>query len=937
MIRALAYASCPCVVVVGVLLTAGSSLLQAGGVRVLFDPNDRNVGPFPTDFLTVVDPRHATGLRVNLPLPPCEDEPSSCREVEAINRLDGFSPYPRTSIRFSEPVDLHTLGLGIHYVWLDSVTSGNTELHPSGHRTQINELVWDPGTHTAYFKPNEVLEQRRRLLLVVSQDVRDTQGDSVERDPAFEACVVAPATNYCDDLSEAVDSLDDPGRVVGAALFTTLSATEWLENARDQLVETRPQFRPLAQPNVVSLGGLRSITVQRETGAGNFVELVVPFPALSLPNLDRVALGEFQSPNYLGETQTIPDSTGMAPAALGTTTIPFHVLVPKAEPPATGYPVVVVSHGLGDNRLEGPTLIANGLAAEGFVTAVINSVGHGGGPNGVVRLEPVFGAPLEVSLGGRGVDLDADGTIEDDEGCIITKPVASGLRDCMRQTAVDLMQLVRVLRSGIDLEGDGGIPLDGDRIYFVGHSLGAPIGTLLLTVEPSIRVAALNAGGATAVNVIRRSETFRDIAVSFLAERQPPLLNKSSDFDDDYTRRNLPPHVITVPGALAIQTVFERAEWIQMPADSLAYAPYLSRAPLPGVAAKSILFQLARNDLTIRNTENSALVRAAAGRETTQVYLHDVARDAVEELAEDPHAYLVNEDLFGPGGRVAQATQAQIAAYFATEGEAVTDVNPLVSDLFETDVFEFPFVLPDHLGGDSELTAVSAASFTGPNLAVDSIATAFSPNLAQGTHAGDRRPLPTSLLESTVRIIDSAGTIHYGGFFFVSPMQSNFWIPPRVALGPAEIVGASGDGTISRGTTLVSQLAPALFTANASGEGAPAALLLRFRGSDQTAQQLVFDGSVPLGNREPLLLDFGLPDETVFLALFATGMRDGSEVRATIDGEAAPVSALMATEQFVGLDQLNVGPIPRSFIGRGVVELRVFVDGVPANVVLIRL
>ncbi len=54
--------------------------------------------------------------------------------------------------------------------------------------------------------------------------------------------------------------------------------------------------------------------------------------------------------------------------------------------------------------------------------------------------------------------------------------------------------------------------------------------------------------------------------------------------------------------------------------------------------------------------------------------------------------------------------------------------------------------------------------------------------------------------------------------------------------------------------------------------------------------------------------------------LAATGVTVGSP---TLDGGST--------------DQANLGPIPRSFIGRGIVELRLFIDGIPTNVVLLLL
>ena len=39
--------------------------------------------------------------------------------------------------------------------------------------------------------------------------------------------------------------------------------------------------------------------------------------------------------------------------------------------------------------------------------------------------------------------------------------------------------------------------------------------------------------------------------------------------------------------------------------------------------------------------------------------------------------------------------------------------------------------------------------------------------------------------------------------------------------------------------------------------------------------------------------------------------------------------------EFDGLDQANIGPLPRALIGRGTVEVRLIVDGKPANVVIV--
>ena len=50
-------------------------------------------------------------------------------------------------------------------------------------------------------------------------------------------------------------------------------------------------------------------------------------------------------------------------------------------------------------------------------------------------------------------------------------------RDGLRQTVVDLMQLVREIQVGVDVDGDGTADLDASRIYYFGQSFGGIYGT----------------------------------------------------------------------------------------------------------------------------------------------------------------------------------------------------------------------------------------------------------------------------------------------------------------------------------------------------------------------------------------------------------------------------------------------------------------------------
>jgi uncharacterized protein (TIGR03437 family) len=60
-----------------------------------------------------------------------------------------------------------------------------------------------------------------------------------------------------------------------------------------------------------------------------------------------------------------------------------------------------------------------------------------------------------------------------------------------------------------------------------------------------------------------------------------------------------------------------------------------------------------------------------------------------------------------------------------------------------------------------------------------------------------------------------------------------------------------------------------------------------------------------------------------------------SRVSATIGGEAVAVLFAGDQGQFAGLDQVNLGPVPRTLAGRGQVEIVVRVSGKASNAVTV--
>jgi len=232
------------------------------------------------------------------------------------------------------------------------------------------------------------------------------------------------------------------------------------------------------------------------------------------------------------------------------------------------------------------------------------------------------------------------------------------------------------------------------------------------------------------------------------------------------------------------------------------------------------------------------------------------------------------------------------------------------------------------------LAAVSAASFSGAMLAPESIASLFGAGLASATQVAGGLPLPTIIAGSQVVVRDAAGVARPAPLFFVSPTQVNLLIPAGTATGVATVKAVLNDGFVSCGLTTITNTAPGLFTANASGRGVGAAVALRVRPNGAQTYESVARFDPAQNIFVPVPIDLGPEGDQVFLILYGTGIRYHSglaNVTITIGGVA--VGALYAgpVTGLEGLDQVNA-LLPRSLMGRGEVEVVLTVDGKVANI-----
>jgi hypothetical protein len=591
--------------------------------------------PFPTNRHTVRDHTQATGLRINMPKPDCAVRPSDCADIDVLNQLDGFNIQPRISIPFSGPIDVATVSSSTVFL-----------IGPNG-LVGINQIVWEPATNTVHAETDEQLREATTYLLVVTRGIRDTDGVPIK----------APAVS----------------------LFTTQSIRSISTKIRGQLGTVEPSFvlGSGGERTVFPLSSVTSVTWQRQISTAPTFStggLVLPL------GVGTIAFGSYESPDYQTAAKVIPavgTRTGN-PRPQGTNSVQFSLFLPTGSAPSGGWPVAIIGHAFTDWKNGAPPVLAGALARNGIATIAINVVGHGGGPLGTYTVNRAGLAPVTLPLGGRGIDQDGNGSIDSTEGVsAVGANALVGNRDGLRQTVVDLMQLVKVLRGGVDVDADGADDLSTSRIYFAGQSFGGIYGTQLLGLERDLRAGVLNVAGGPIIEIARLSPSFRPLVGIGLATRTPPLYNAIpnptfTNFHEAIPLRGQP-LVTATPDETAIQELIDRQEWAQQAGNPAAYAPHL-QAPA--------IFQFARGDQTVPNPTTSAILRACGCADRATLYRHDLAFAANPTLPKNPHSFLTN--VASPGtAPFAFAAQQQIVTFFTSDGATTVDPDG-AAPLFET-------------------------------------------------------------------------------------------------------------------------------------------------------------------------------------------------------------------------------------------------------------
>jgi len=633
--------------------------LALAATHPLFNLQSTTQSPFPSDRFTVFDSQQLTGLRVSVPLPNCATNPSDCADLTLLNQLDGFNLQPRLSIPFDGAIDVSTVNSKtVFLVKLPGRGLGEDESeHFTPQAIGINQIVWDPASLTLFAESNDHLDEDSNYVLVVTTGVHDATGNPIAGASGFAQFVHGDGgvdgknsdrllKRYQQALKQALDE-DVLERlavrrsdVAAASFFTTESATATLRSIRQQIKAAAP---PTVNFNLGSAGEKTVFPLNTVTGLTWNVQALTVGPLI--PNnlnallgalqvfpgsIGTLAFGKFSGTHWQNAGVFIPQvPTRDSVPAQGTEDIFFNLFIPSGPRPTNGWPVAIFGHGFTDSKQGAPFAVASTLAHNGIASIAINVVGHGFGPNSTLTVQQ--GTTSTTFLeGGRGVDQDGNGQITSAEGSstfVLSPQGTIGSRDALQQTVANLMELVRAIQGGIDVNGDGLQTLDPNRIYYAGQSFGGIYGTIFLGIEPDVRAGVPNVPGGPIIDIVRLSPSFQLLLTQALSVRTPSLLNAGPPifFNDNSPLRNLPPVIKNVPGAVAIQTVEDTSRWLGQAGDPVAWAPFIRKNPLTGDVAKSVIVQFARGDMTVPNPTATALIRSGDLTDRATFYRNDIA------------------------------------------------------------------------------------------------------------------------------------------------------------------------------------------------------------------------------------------------------------------------------------------------------------------------
>ena len=470
------------------------------GFAALYAPPPYDVVPYPNDIYNPA----AAGAGRSLAVPVRITSPLAA----AVNTLDGFSTVAAITAPFNAPIDPDTLipfnplaPTGTETVFVLDATRG-VPLVPGVHYSVGLSGATGTNDSVLEIKPLQPFAPKTTHVFVLTSGIRSVHGVAAGADQAFGAVRNAhlagldsvPGAPELDPLFPAITPLIDAAAgllgIPGSSVAVAWSATT--QSVSDVLDAV--QAGATAMPHQIVPMGITTADL-----------------GLGLPGAAALHTGWLQIP-YYGDPGDVlgsfwVNSELMPPTAAnphplprgGLLRIPVMASLPaRGNAPDAGWPVVLYQHGVTSNRTT-LVAIADAFAAAGFAMVAIDLPLHGvtdsdnpfyqgpGSPFG--NNERHFHLDNVGSLG----SLVPDGQI-DDGWQIFNVANPLNARDHARQAVADLFHLIRTVPV-MDLDSNGVPDLDGNRIHFLGVSLGAIFGTPFVGLNTEFSTATLSSAG----------------------------------------------------------------------------------------------------------------------------------------------------------------------------------------------------------------------------------------------------------------------------------------------------------------------------------------------------------------------------------------------------------------------------------------------------------
>jgi len=504
-----------------------------------------NVIPFPNNILFAGT---ADGT-LNIPVVDAAD--LSDPQV-ALNALDGFSTVAPITTGFTGGVDASSFAAGVKVY--------EASIDPNGEIQSIDRMLAfgteyvavlssiDTTNSTMAILPLQPLKPKQTYMVVLTNEVKSESGNPVGVSGSYS--LTHSLTPLFDGTNSTTPLLDDAqaaqleplrqGTVIAEAALNAFDGTESLDvilswnfttqSVDDVLAATRTQNRALTAVSGFAPAGTTSPLGAADINVGS---LSVPYylkasDTADSPSIDPTALGSCWNGQGAGGAgscaagpHTTQYNTNPDAAAGSTEIIPMMVSIPKAigdcagGMPGTGWPVVIYQHGITTNRAT-MLAVADAFAAACMAVVAIDMPMHGltgNETNGTEEFKdvPVAERTFDLDLVTQDVSgsitaPESDGVIDGSGTHFINLTNLLNTRDNVRQAVSDLFVLVDAIEEGAVTDGSN--TMDADKIYFIGHSLGAMVGTVFTAIEPNVKSAAFAFGGASLAKILDGSATF---------------------------------------------------------------------------------------------------------------------------------------------------------------------------------------------------------------------------------------------------------------------------------------------------------------------------------------------------------------------------------------------------------------------------------------------